>query len=185
METCGTVDAPDEAGPGAARSGYATIHPPERFDYVFARSGGQGALEIAGSRFVLGGTPDPNPDGVLGYSDHYGILTEFDLAPATRPAPVEAAEEPTLLAAISDLLGLGIHANRRQRRKASMMAAAASVTSAALMRQRNGRTAGSVARVGAAALLAALLVAGGVNLSTAARLNTETNTLSALMGRDV
>jgi len=185
VETCGTVDAPDEAGPGAARSGYATIHPPERFDYVFARSGGQGALEIAGSRFVLGGTPDPNPDGVLGYSDHYGILTEFDLAPATRPAPVEAAEEPTLLAAISDLLGLGIHANRRQRRKASMMAAAASVTSAALMRQRNGRTAGSVARVGAAALLAALLVAGGVNLSTAARLNTETNTLSALMGRDV
>lgn len=200
VETYGTVDAPgggasdggasdggasDGGASGGARSGYATIHPPERFDYIFARSGGRGALDVASSRFVLGGTPDPNPDGVRGYSDHYGILTEFELAPAAEAAPAEAVEEPSLLEAIGDLLGLGIHANRRQRRKASLMAAAASVTSAALMRQRNGRTAGSVGRVGASALLAVLLVAGGVNLSTAARLNTETNTLSALMGRDV
>jgi sphingomyelin phosphodiesterase 2 len=198
VESCGAVDAADGAivdgagsggavsdgaGSGGGRSGYATIHPPERFDYIFARSGSQGALDIAGSRFVLGGTPDPNPDGVLGYSDHYGILTEFELAPMVETAPAEAAEEPSLLAAIGDLLGLGIHANRRQRRKATLMAAAASVTSAALMHQRGARPAGSVTGVGAAALLALLLVAGGVNLSTAARLSTETNTLTTIFGQ--
>ena len=171
------------------RSGYATIHPPARFDYVFARFGAAGVLQVAGSRFVFGGLPDPNPDGVAGYSDHYGVLTEFELAPAATAAVVEPAAEPAaesaLLSSIGEFLGLGIHRNRRHRRKASFVAAAAGVTSAALLGPRRSRPSGSGGRALVTALLAGLLVAGGVNLSTAARLNTETNTLATLLGNNL
>ncbi len=163
------------------RNGYATIHPPARFDYIFARSGTAGTLSVAHSRFVLGGAPDPNPDGVAGYSDHYGVLTEFELASGPEAALTESATEPALWSSIGDFLGLGIHRNRTQRRRASLAAAAASVTSAALLRSGKARPAGSGARVLVTALLAGLLVAGGVNLSTAARLNSETNTLATLL----
>ena len=179
-----TYSAAHGEGGGAAvadRNGYATIHPPARFDYVFARSGAAGTLNIADSQFVLGGVPDPNPDGVRGYSDHYGLLTEFELAPAPEAAAAEPAAEPALWSSISEFLGLGIHRNRKHRRKASLVAAAAGVTSFALLHPARARTAGSGVRALVTALLAGVLVVGGVNLSTAARLNTETQTLAAFL----
>jgi len=190
VETYSAAHLEDSEPPATDRSGYATIHPPARFDYVFARSGTADALKVAGSRFVFGGVPQPNPDGVRGYSDHYGVLTEFEIAPAAEALAVEATvpaapAEPALLSSIGEFLGLGIHRNRRHRRKASFVAAAASVTSAALLGPRRPRPTGSGGRALVAALLAGLLVAGGVNLSTAARLNTETNTLATLLGEDL
>lgn len=181
VETYTAANLEDGEARATDRSGYATIHPPARFDYVFARSGAAGALEVAGSRFVFGGVPDPNPDGVRGYSDHYGVLTEFEMAPAAEAIVPEAPAEPALLTMIGEFLGLGIHRNRRHRRKASFVAAAAGVTSAALLGPGRPRPRGSGGRALVAALLAGLLVAGGVNLSTAARLNTETNTLATLL----
>jgi len=181
VETYSAAHLQDGDAPATDRSGYATIHPPERFDYVFARSGAADALKVSGSRFVFGGVPQPNPDGVRGYSDHYGVLTEFEMASAAGAIQPEAADEPALLSSIGEFLGLGIRRNRSHRRKASLVAAAASVTSAALLGPRRPRPTGSGGRALVAALLAGLLVAGGVNLSTAARLNTETNTLATLL----
>lgn len=185
VETYSAAHPEGGADAALARSGYATIHPPARFDYVFARSGAAGTLKVTNSRFVLDGVPSPNPDGVRGYSDHYGVLTEFELAPAPEAVAVEAVTEPALWSSIGDLLGLGIHHNQKYRRNASLVAAAAGVTSAALVRTGKARPSGSGAHVLATALLAGLLVAGGVNLSTAARLNTETHTLATLLSEDL
>lgn len=185
VETYGTVHPEGCTDAAPDRSGYATIHPPARFDYVFARSGAAGTLSVISSRFELGGLPIPNPDGVLGYSDHYGVLTEFEMASAPEAPVAETAVEPGLWSSIGDLLGLGIHRNYKQRRKASLVAAAASIASAALLGPRKTQPAGSAGRVLVTALLTGLLVAGGVNLSTAARLTTETKTLATLLGEDL
>ncbi|MGE5603531.1 MAG: endonuclease/exonuclease/phosphatase family protein, partial [Nitrososphaerales archaeon] len=69
VEACGEV-SPDAEASFAQRNGYATIHPPDHFDYVFSRSGEKHRLASQRTRFVLGGAPEPNPEGVLGYSDH-------------------------------------------------------------------------------------------------------------------
>jgi hypothetical protein len=169
----------------AHRNGYATIHPPSRYDYIFARSGPAQELSPRSTRIVLGGEPAPNPEGVRGYSDHYGVLTEFALAPATALAlaPVRPAQRTPLRMLLAGSLGQGMEGNRKQRRKASLVAAAASLSSVALLSK--GRTSGAGAgRIVTTALLAALLVAGGVNLSTAARLDTESRTMADLMNEE-
>ena len=88
MMTGGLCEACNEVvqgeAPFADRNGYANIHPPDHYDYVFARSGPAQHLTARQTRFVLGGTPNPNPEGVLGYSDHYGVLADLDLVCAAE-----------------------------------------------------------------------------------------------------
>ena len=161
------------------RNGYANIHPPSRYDYIFARSCPTQRLVAHRTRIVLGGEPWPNPDKVRGYSDHYGVLTEFELAPAAQSVTVRPAESDPLRKLLLGSFGQGIEGIRRQRRKAGFVAAAASVGSAALWgKSRSGAGAGRIATI---AILVGLLLAGGVNLSTAARLGTETRTLADML----
>ncbi len=171
------------------RSGYATIHPPDHYDYVLSRSAPAHQLASRRTCFVLGGRPDPNPDGLLGYSDHYGVLAEFELAAevdlASASASLKAGQVPSthLRTVVRDPLSHGIHGNRKQRRKARVVAAA-SFGSAALLRQGTARRFGPVGRLLSAAVLAALVIAGSLNLSTAARLATETRALTEILGED-
>ena len=133
---------------------------------------------------MLGGEPSPNPDDVRGYSDHYGVLTAFELVPSAAPgmAPATpAAQRSPLRTLLAGSFGQGMEGNRKQRRKASLVAAAASLSSFAILRK--GGPGGGAGRVLTTALLAALLVAGGVNLSTAARLETESRTHGRHDGR--
>ncbi len=187
------AEASGEVAPGspqaalAQRNGYATIHPPDHFDYVFARSCPGRQLAGGHSRFVLGGAPDPNPDGLLGYSDHYGVLAQFDLIPALQPAWTGvAARTPStpLRSVVEAPFNRGIVGNRKHRRKAGLVAAAASLSSAALVGGSRGRHLGPAGRTLTVALVAGLLVTGGLNLSTAARLDTETRTLAAMLSEE-
>jgi sphingomyelin phosphodiesterase 2 len=166
------------------RNGYATIHPPDHYDYVFTRSGPDRGLAAAHTRFVLGGTPDPNPDGVLGYSDHYGVLAELDLAPAAQPLVAGRAPAGHIRTVVEAPFHHGIHGNRKYRRKASLVAAAASLSSAALLRARPARSLGTGGRLLTGVVLAGLLVTGGLNLSTAARLGTESRTLTEMLSEE-
>lgn len=174
--------------PPAQRSGYATIHPPDHYDYVLSRSGPSGQLTTRSAHFVLGGRPEPNPEGVLGYSDHYGVLTEFDLLAefelAAAPSSLKAGRVPAahLRTVVHDPLSHGIHRNRKHRRKARLVAAA-SLSSAALLRRSTAHRFGLIGRLLSAAALAALIIAGGLNLSTAARLGTETRTLTEMLNQ--
>lgn len=161
------------------RNGYATIHPPSRYDYIFARSCPTRTLAAQSTRIVLGGEPSPNPDRVRGYSDHYGVLTLFELSPVARPVAAQHAEDDPLRRLLLGSFGQGIEGIRRQRRRAGLVAAAASVSTAALLRK--SKSGAGTGRVATTAMLAALLVAGGVNLSTAVRLGTETRTLTYLL----
>ena len=164
------------------RNGYATIHPPSRYDYIFARSGPSQEMSAERTRIVLGGRPAPNPDGVRGYSDHYGVLTEFEFTPAADTVKIRQAEGDGLRKLLLGSFGQGIDGIRKQRRRAGLVAAAASVSSAALLsKNRSGVGTGTIATT---AVLAALLLTGGVNLSTAARLGTETRTLSEMLGEE-
>jgi endonuclease/exonuclease/phosphatase family metal-dependent hydrolase len=185
VEACGDV-SPDPAGAVLAqRNGYATIHPPDHFDYVFGRSGTKQCLTSNRTRFVLGGAPDPNPDGLLGYSDHYGVLAEFELTSALQPMRAGQTPATPLRAVMEGPFHHGIDGNQKHRRNAGLVAAAASLGSAALVSGSRGREFGPVGRLLTAALVAGLLVTGGVNLSTAARLGTETRTLTAMLGDEV
>jgi endonuclease/exonuclease/phosphatase family metal-dependent hydrolase len=166
----------------ADRNEYASIHPPSRYDYIFALSGSAHRLTARQTRIVLGGRPEPNPEGVRGYSDHYGVLTEFELTPAIECVTVRQAESRPLRSLLQGSLGQGIEGIRKQRRTAGLVAAAASVGSAALWgKSRSGAGAG---RIATKAILAGLLLAGGLNLSTAARLGTETRTLAEMLGEE-
>ncbi len=163
----------------AERNGYANIHPPSRYDYIFARPGRGCSLSARQARIVLGGEPQPNPEGVRGYSDHYGVLTEFELAPASQPVLAPEPEAARLRQLLRGSFGEGIEGIRRQQRRAGLVAAAASVSSAALLSK--SRTRAGAGQFAMTAVLAALLVAGGLNLSTAARLGSETRTLSEML----
>ncbi len=171
------------------RSGYATIHPPDHYDYVLSRSAPAHQLVSRQTCFVLGGRPDPNPDGLLGYSDHYGVLAEFELAAevdlASAPASFRAGQVPAthLRTVVRDPLNHGIRGNGKQRRKARVVAAA-SLGSAALLRRGTARRFGPLGRLASALALAGLVIAGGLNLSTAARLGTETRALTEILDDD-
>lgn len=186
IEACSNAEAGSPDVIAGERNGYATIHPPDRFDYVFGRSGLRRQLTSRQSRFVLGGAPDPNPDGLLGYSDHYGVLAEFELASIAAPSH-RAGKTPagSLRPVMEAPFNQGIHGNRRHRRKAGLVAAAASLSSAALVGGSRGREMGPFGRLLTVALVAGLVVAGGVNLSTAARLDTESRTLDAMLSEEV
>lgn len=166
------------------RNGYATIHPPDHYDYVFGRAGPKHRLMPKASRFVLGGAPQPNPDGLLGYSDHYGVLAEFEMAPAVQSMRAGQVPAAGLKSVVEAPFSHGIHGNRRQRKKASILAAAASLGSAALVGGRRSSQLGPGARLLSGALLVGLLVAGGVNLSTAARLGAESRTLTGMLNEE-
>jgi sphingomyelin phosphodiesterase 2 len=164
------------------RNGYATIHPPSRYDYIFARSAPAQHLTAQRTRIVLGGEPSPNPERVRGYSDHYGVLTQFELATAAQPHAIRQAEQEPLRKLLRGSFGAGIEGIRKQRRRAGLVAAAASVSSAALWsKSKSGAGAG---RIATTAVLAVLLLAGGLNLSTAARLGSETRTLSDMLDEE-
>jgi endonuclease/exonuclease/phosphatase family metal-dependent hydrolase len=184
IEACGEVGPAEADALFAQRNGYASIHPPDRFDYVFARSGTKQRLTSRGTRFVLGGMPVPNPDGLLGYSDHYGVLAEFELAPAIQSMRIGRTPAAPLRSVMEPSFNRGIYGNRKHRRKAGLVAAAASLSSAALVRGSRGRHFGPAGRLLTVALVAGLLVTGGVNLSTAARLGTESRTLTAMLGEE-
>lgn len=169
----------------AERNGYATIHPPDHFDYVFGRSGSQRRLISTNSRFVLGGAPDPNPDALLGYSDHYGVLAEFEITPVTQPLRAGRTPAASLRSVVEAPFHHGIRGNRKHRQKAGLMAVAASLSSAALVRGSRGRQMGPIGRLLTVALVAGLVVTGGLNLSTAARLDTESRTLNAMLGEEM
>ncbi len=181
VEACGPLSPGSPEAVAAERNGYASIHPPDHFDYVFGRSAGRSHLTACSSRFVLGGAPDPNPDRLLGYSDHYGVLAEFDLVLSAQPLGTGQVPATPLRSVVEAPFHHGISGNRRHRRKAGLMAAAASLSSAALVSGSRGRNLGPAGRLITAALVAGLLVTGGVNLSTAARLDTETRTLAAML----
>lgn len=181
FEACGEVSSAEAEALFALRNGYATIHPPDRFDYVFGRSGINHHLTSRGMRFVLGGPPEPNPDGLLGYSDHYGVLAEFELTPALQPMRPGRAPAPALRTVMEAPFSHGIHGNRKHQRKAGLLAAAASLSSAALVRRSRGRQLGPAGRLLTIAFIAGLLVTGGLNLSTAAHLETESRTLTAML----
>jgi hypothetical protein len=178
----------DPLAPGLAtteRNGYATIHPPDHYDYVFSRSGPEHRLTSQCARFVLGGVPDPNPDGLRGYSDHYGVLAEFQLSGCAKAERVERAPTAPLRTVVEAPFNHGIHGNRMHRRKARLMAAAASLSSAALVGGGQAIDMGPGGRLLSAVLLAGLILAGGLNLSTAARLGTETRTLTSMLGEEL
>lgn len=185
-EACSNAAAGSPEAVFADRNGYASIHPPDRFDYVFGRSGARRHLTTKSSRFILGGAPDPNPDGLLGYSDHYGVLAEFELAVAEAQS-LRAGKTPAapLRPVVEAPFNRGIRGNRNHRRKAGLVAAAASLSSAALVGRSRGRELGPLGRLLTVAVVAGLLVTGGVNLSTAARLDTESRTLAAMLRDDL
>jgi endonuclease/exonuclease/phosphatase family metal-dependent hydrolase len=115
------------------RNGYATIHPPDHYDYVLSRSGSEHHLTSQCTRFVLGGVPDPNPDGLLGYSDHYGVLAEFLLSGAAQPLRAGLAPSVPLRTVVEAPFRHGINGNKKHRREARLVAAAASLSSIALV----------------------------------------------------
>jgi hypothetical protein len=78
----------------------------------------------------------------------------------------------------------GIHGYRRHRRKARLVAAAASLGSAALVSGGQAIQLGPGGTLVTALLLAGLLVTGGLNLSTAARLTSETRTLTDMLAEE-
>lgn len=161
---------------------YARLHPPERLDYIFARSGEQGKLAVAGSGLALAAAPSDNPDRILGFSDHYGVRSELELTPSHAAAGASAAGDLDLNASIAQALGHGIRHGRAVQRKARLVAATASLASAALLSPRSRRAAShAAARVFATAALAVLLIAGGVNLSAVAQLGSEVQTLRSMM----
>lgn len=171
------------------RSGYATIHPPDHYDYVLSRSGPARQLAPVNTCFVLGGRPDPNPEGVLGYSDHYGVLAEFDLRAEMRLMPAASSLKTGLVPSthlrtvVHDPLSHGIRGNRKHRRKARWVAAA-SLSSAALLRRGTVHRFGPVGRLLSAVLLAGLVIAGGLNFSTAVRLDSESRAMTDILGEE-
>ena len=187
----GLSDAGGDADPLVAalevaeRNGYATIHPPDHYDYVLARSGPAHRLTTQCTRFVLGGAPDPNPDGLLGYSDHYGVLAEFQLSLAAQPLRAGRTPSAPLRTVVEAPFNHGIYGNRKHRRKAGLVAAAASLSSAALVSGGRVIDLGPGGRLLTTVLLAGLIVTGGLNLSTVARLATETRTLTAMLAEEV
>jgi hypothetical protein len=165
---------------------YARLHPPERLDYIFARSGAQGSFTVARSDLALTAAPEPNPDHIPGYSDHYGVRSELELSSAPAAAMDEAAGDPALKASLARALRHGIRHEKAHRRNAGLLAAAASMASATLLSPGRGRPGGrGIVRVLAAATVVALLVTGGLNLSTVARLDTEMNTLRGMMAEEI
>ena len=165
---------------------YARMHPPERLDYIFARSGARGSFTVARSTLALTAAPEPNPDRVLGFSDHYGVRSELVLTPAPAAVIDEAGGDPVLRASIAHALRHGIRHEKAHRRNAGLLAAAASLASATLLSPRRGRPGGrGIVRVLATVAVAALLVAGGLNLSTVAWLDTEMSTLRGMMAEEI
>jgi endonuclease/exonuclease/phosphatase family metal-dependent hydrolase len=165
---------------------YARLHPPERLDYIFARSGAQGSFTVARSALALTTAPEPNPDHIPGFSDHYGVRSELELT-ATPPAAIdEAAGDPALKTSLARALGHGIRHEKVHRRNAGIFAAAASLASATLLSPGRGRPRGrGIVRVLAGVAVTALLLTGGLNLSTLARLDTEMNTLRGMMAEEI
>jgi sphingomyelin phosphodiesterase 2 len=182
-ETCSAAHGCDDPPDAVERNGYANIHPPARLDYIFSRSGAATRLVPVRTQFLLGGAPSPNPDRVAGYSDHYGVHTEFELSSIEARRAAHPSARSGLKSMVAGELHHGIRRNRKQHRRASLVAAVASVSSAALLSQSRPRTTRR-GRVLGAVVLAGLLVTGGLNLSTAARLDTETRTLATLLGQD-
>jgi len=165
---------------------YARLHPPERLDYIFARSGAQGSFTVARSDLALTAAPEPNPDRIPGFSDHYGVRSELELTPAPAAVIDEAAGDPALKASLARALRHGIRHGKAHRRNAGLLAAAASLASATLLSPGRGRPGGrGIVRVLAGVAVAALLVTGGLNLSTVARLDTEMNTLLGMMAEEI
>ena len=165
---------------------YARLHPPERLDYIFARSGAQGSFTVARSDLALTAAPEPNPDQIPGFSDHYGVRSELELTPAPAAAIDEAAGDPVLKASLARALRHGIRHEKAHRRNAGLLAAAASLASATLLSPGRGRPGGrGIVRILAGATVAALLVTGGLNLSTVARLDTEMNTIRGMMAEEI
>jgi endonuclease/exonuclease/phosphatase family metal-dependent hydrolase len=184
FEACGEYNPDPAEALLTQKNGYATIHPPDHFDYIFGRSGSKDHLVSKRTRFVLGGAPDPNPDGLLGYSDHYGVLAQFELVRVLQPMRAGLTPAVPLRKVMEGPFNQGIHGNRKHRRKAGIVAAAASLGSAAVVGGSRGLDFGPVGRLVTAAVVAGLIVAGGVNLSTAARLGTESRTLAAMLGEE-
>lgn len=185
LEACNEACAGETEAILADRNGYATIHPPDHYDYVFGRSGPKHHLVSKRTRFVLGGEPEPNPDGLRGYSDHYGVLAEFEMMAAPQSMYAGYVPAAPLKSVVEAPFSHGIHRNRKQRQKASILAAAASLSSAALVGGRRSSQLGPGARLLTGALLVGLLVTGGVNLSTAAWLGTESRALATLLDENL
>jgi sphingomyelin phosphodiesterase 2 len=183
-ETGGEADPLTAQFLPSERNGYATIHPPDLYDYVLSRSGPKHHLTPQCTRFILGGVPEFNPDGLKGYSDHYGILAEFQLLRAAQPLRVGLTPSVPLRTVVEAPFHHGIHGYRKHRRKARIVAAAASLGSAALVGGGQAIQLGSGGMLLIAILLAGLLVTGGLNLSTAARLTSETRTLTDMLAEE-
>ncbi len=166
------------------RNGYATIHPPDHYDYVLSRSGPKHYLTTQCTRFVMGGVPKPNPDGLKGYSDHYGVLAEFELSRAAQPLRAGLTPRVPVRTVVEAPFHHGIHGYRKHRRKARLVAAAASLGSAALVGGGQAIHLGAGGALLIALLLAGLLVTGGLNLSTAARLTSEARTLTDMLAEE-
>jgi endonuclease/exonuclease/phosphatase family metal-dependent hydrolase len=184
-EACGEVNPLAVQVASSERNGYATIHPPDHYDYVLSRSGSKYHLTIQCTRFVLGGAPDPNPDGLLGFSDHYGVLAELLLSGATQPLRAGLTPSVPLRTVVEAPFQHGIIGNKKHRRKARLVAAAASLSTAALVGGGRAMQMGPGGKLLTALLLAGLIVTGGLNLSTAARLTSETRTLTDMLAEEL
>jgi sphingomyelin phosphodiesterase 2 len=157
-------------------------HTAKHVDYVFARSAAGGQLAVTSSSVVLTGAPEPNPERIRAYSDHYGIRSELELLPAPAAATQIPAGNPALAASIAQTLDHGIRRGHATQRSARIFAATASVISAALLAPRGQARGGrGLTRVLAGATLAALLITGGINLSTVAHVNGEVDTLRTML----
>lgn len=187
-ELGGLIDTYRAANPGASgftvsdEIPYLRRRAGERVDFVFARSASGGQITVAVSTLALSTTPAPNPEGVRAYSDHYGVCSDLGLASASAAAVDDPTDQRALVASIAQSLHHGIRRGHATQRSARLRVATASLISAVLLAPRGKARRGRRLRgLLAATTLAALIVTGGVNLSTAVSMSGEMRTLQTLL----
>ena len=85
-----------------------------------SRMGAQGTFTVARSALALTAAPEPNPDRIPGFSDHYGVRSELELSSAPDAAIDVAAGDPALKASLARALKHGIRREKAHRRSAGL-----------------------------------------------------------------
>lgn len=113
LQNASLTDSYAEANPGdpgytiTEEIPYIKFHEPERADYILFRSGGNLRMALMDSSLVLDQLPEGLDVKIQAYSDHFGVLSEFNLALETEPVfqnngPIMEGDEleETILAGI-------------------------------------------------------------------------------------
>ncbi len=68
---------------------YLLVHEPERIDYILYRNSKDRLFQVRESKVVFRDLPQEFKASMRAYSDHYGVLSSFDLKAETETVPTE------------------------------------------------------------------------------------------------